>query len=74
MDERETVWGIQAHYTPKALMVVFYHVIMFVGPLIFFIVWLIRHPGDLQNASVPLVTTVAMAALIWSCFIYLAKG
>jgi hypothetical protein len=66
LNTREAAWGIQAHHKPHALVVFFYHVLIFSGTFAFWIWWQTTHPGDLQNATVPLSVVAVLISLFWS--------
>lgn len=66
LDTREEAWGIQAHHKPHALIVFLYHVLMFAGTFAFWIYWQRTHPGDFQNATVPLTVVAVLISLFWS--------
>jgi hypothetical protein len=66
LDTREEAWGIQAHHKPHALIVFLYHVLMSAGTFAFWIYWQRTHPGDLQNATVPLTVVAVLISLFWS--------
>lgn len=59
-------WGIQAQYTISFLHVITYHVLMMVGPTVFWVWWQKNHPNDLQNASIPLTIAAVLISLFWS--------
>jgi hypothetical protein len=59
------VFGIEADYMLSGLIVFVYHVFAILGAFLFFVYWLFYHPSDLQNASVPLFTVLALIMAIW---------
>ncbi len=59
-------WGIQAQYTISLLHVMTYHLLMMVGPTVFWVWWQKHHPNDLQNASIPLTIAAILISLFWS--------
>ncbi|KAI9687189.1 MAG: hypothetical protein M1820_010505 [Bogoriella megaspora] len=70
-DDSETFFGIYAREIPAAYMVMGYNILALTLPTCFFFVWqfALGHPGDLQNASIPLGLTIALLAIFWSTFI-----
>jgi hypothetical protein len=65
VDDREEFWGLYAREIPSVLAFVLWNLALFIlGPLIFGIVWLVKHPGDLQNASVPMTISTTLLG-IW---------
>lgn len=65
-DEREFVWGLQAQHVVSFLRVLFYHCLILSGPLGFWAWWLVKHPGDLQSAAVPVTSILGLLSLFWS--------
>ncbi|KAI8623942.1 hypothetical protein F5Y19DRAFT_481082 [Xylariaceae sp. FL1651] len=64
-------FGIEADYLPSNVFFFLYHAILILSGFGFWIYWLREHPGDLQNASVPLFTIFALIAAFWA---FLGKG
>jgi hypothetical protein len=64
-------FGIEADYLPSSAFFFFYHAILILSGFSFWIYWLKEHPGDLQNASVPLFTLFALIAAFWA---FVGKG
>ncbi|KAH8727556.1 hypothetical protein GQ44DRAFT_703430 [Phaeosphaeriaceae sp. PMI808] len=58
-------WGLEADYAISFAYLAMYHLIPLIGALVFWIYWLIRFPGDWQNAAVPVLTVLAMFAVLW---------
>lgn len=65
-NEPDTAWGIQAQFRPHALLVFSYHLVPLAGGLAFWGWWQWTHPGDLQDASTPLIVVATFMALLWS--------
>jgi len=64
-------FGIEADYLPSSAFFFLYHAVLLLSGFGFWIYWLKEHPGDLQNASVPLFTIFALIAAFWA---FLGKG
>lgn len=62
---REYFWGLHAQLRPAAAVVIGWMVFILGGAFIFTPVWLSSHPGDLQNATVPVMVLIAALALLW---------
>lgn len=62
----ETAFGIEAVYVISTYVILVYHALLLVGWFSFTGWWLERHPGDLQNAVVPLMAFVALEMSVWS--------
>jgi hypothetical protein len=54
-------------------MMTLYHGVLLAGGVAFFIYWLVKHPGDLQNASVPLFTALGLMASFWTIGIHVGE-
>lgn len=65
-DMDSPIWGFEAVFAVSHIYVLAYHCIMVTGPLIFWVWWLNIHPGDLQNASIPMTIILACLSLFWS--------
>jgi hypothetical protein len=61
-------WGIEADYMLSYWLLSIYHLIPLLLAFFFWVYWLMHHPGDWQNASVPVVTVIALIAVIWLPF------
>jgi hypothetical protein len=59
-------FGIEADYLPSAAFFFLYHTVLILSGFGFWIYWLTQHPGDLQNASVPLFTVFGLIAGFWT--------
>ncbi|MCJ1347669.1 hypothetical protein MMC31_005897 [Peltigera leucophlebia] len=64
--EGRFAWGIEAQYAISFLHVIMYHLLMMVGPTVFWVWWQKKHPNDLQNASIPLAIAAILISLFWS--------
>jgi hypothetical protein len=69
----ESAYGIEANYVISAAMMTLYHGVLLAGGVAFFIYWLVKHPGDLQNASVPLFTALGLMASFWTIGIHVGE-
>jgi hypothetical protein len=71
-DGREIYWGLLADEEIQALRVVVYNIVLLAGPIVFWILWLrMGHPGDLQNASVPIMIALGSLAMLSSFWMLL---
>lgn len=66
INRREDVWGLQARYAISFFRVLIYHCLILGGAVAFWAWWLVKHPGDLQSAAVPLTTCLTLLSLFWS--------
>jgi hypothetical protein len=64
----DVAWGIEANYAIPFLLLSIYHLVPLLSSFGFWIHWLVRRPGDRQNASVPALTTIALMAVFWVPF------
>ncbi|KAH4262248.1 hypothetical protein HBI70_010630 [Parastagonospora nodorum] len=68
-DDLGTVaWGLEADYALSFVFVAIYHLVPLIGAFAFWIYWLLKFPGDWQNAAVPVLTVLAMFAVVWVPF------
>ncbi len=65
-DVREDLWGLQAQHAISFLGVLSYHCLILGGPIGFWAWWLVKHPGDLQSAAVPVTVSLTLLSLFWS--------
>lgn len=73
-DSREVFWGLLAVEEIQFVRVLVYHVLCLTGPLVFWILWIsMGHPGDLQNASVPMTVALGFVALLSSSWFVLGN-
>jgi hypothetical protein len=54
--------------------VAFYHILILALPFGFWGWWQATHPGDLQNASVPVTVVLTMLSLFWGTNGILTQG
>jgi hypothetical protein len=61
----DVFWALGVVEAIIAWKVVLYQILLLIGPAIFWLLWLtvLGHSGDLQNASIPLMTTLALWAV-----------
>ena len=58
-------FGIEADYVLSLRILAAYHLMTIVPAFAFWMYWLSKHPGDWQNASVPLLTVLALITVFW---------
>jgi hypothetical protein len=58
-------FGIEADYMLSLVILVAYHLTAILPAFAFWSFWLSAHPGDWQNASVPLLTVLALITVFW---------
>lgn len=61
-------WGLEADYALSFVFIAVYHLVPVLSAFGFWIYWLVKHPGDWQNASVPIMTVAALIAVFWMPF------
>jgi hypothetical protein len=61
-------WGLEADYALSFAYMAVYHVVPLLAAFAFWAYWLVKHPGDLQTAAVPLLTVLALFAVMWVPF------
>jgi hypothetical protein len=64
-EEKSYAWGLEARHEISSIYVAFYHLLILALPFSFWGWWQTTHPGDLQNASVPVTVVLAMISLFW---------
>jgi len=67
-EEKDEAWGLNATFGVSFYKVAFYHLLILVGPITFWGIWLRRWPTDWQNASVPFFAVVVLLSLFWLPF------
>ncbi|MCJ1388309.1 hypothetical protein MMC18_001155 [Xylographa bjoerkii] len=67
----EYFWGIHAVERISFLVVMIYHTLLLLPPLVFWFLWLFAwvHEGDIQNAAIPFMAAVTMMAVVWGVWI-----
>lgn len=60
-----TAFGIEADYVLCFEILAVYHLLLILPSFIFWAYWMAKHPGDLQNASVPSMTVFALITVLW---------
>lgn len=66
--DEEILWGLAAVLKPTFFRVTVYSMLIFTPSIVFWFMWLFSwgHAGDLQNASIPLITTITvLMPLFW---------
>ena len=58
-------FGIEADYMLSLWMLTAYHLMAILPAFAFWAFWMSKHSGDWQNASVPLLTVLAMITVFW---------
>ncbi|KAI9147240.1 Ankyrin repeat domain-containing protein [Paramyrothecium foliicola] len=66
LDQASPIWGFEAVFEVSFAYVLLYHFIMVAGPFAFWAWWIAVHPGDLQNASIPMTVALGALSLFWS--------
>lgn len=61
----DVAFGLEADYMLSLRILAAYYVLTIVPAFVFWGYWMVRHPGDLQNASVPLMTVLALITVFW---------
>ena len=64
----EVAFGLEADYNVSFLYVLIYHMLLIIPAIGFWVFWLLNHPGDLQNASVPFFTVLSITGLFWATY------
>jgi hypothetical protein len=74
--DRTTFWGLLAIEALCFWKVLLYHVLFLLFPFVFWVLWLtvMKHPADLQNASVPVVSAVGFLSIFWAMLTYKADS
>ena len=62
----EFAWGIQAQHAVSFVNLAVYHFLILAATFGFWAWWQTRHPGDIQNAAVPLTTVTVLLSMFWS--------
>jgi len=72
-DEREIFWGLLAVEEIQFVRVLLYHILCLAGPFVFWVLWMkMGHPGDLQNASIPITVALGFLGLLSSSWLVLS--
>ena len=69
-EEDVPIWGLEAIYSPSALRVFVYHSLVVIGPIAFWVWWLIRYPNDYQNAAIPIMAVLGLISVFWTIYMY----
>lgn len=59
-------WGLETYYVTSKCHVVFYNLLILLGPFAFWAWWQRKHPADMQNASIPTTFVLGLLALFWT--------
>jgi hypothetical protein len=73
-DEKAYAWGLEARHEISAIYVLFYHLLILALPFGFWGWWQATHPGDVQNASIPVTVALTMLSLFWGTNGILTQG
>jgi hypothetical protein len=65
-DQTSPIWGLETVFAVSFAYVLMYHCVIVAGPFGFFVWWIKVHPGDLQDASIPLAIVLGALSLFWS--------
>ena len=68
----EHAWGLQAHHVISLVFLSCYFLLLVAGTIAFWIWWLNKHSGDLQDAAVPFTAVTLVLSLILSSVSILA--
>nr|RBQ90555.1 hypothetical protein FVER53263_07864 [Fusarium verticillioides] len=60
------IWGLEARHCISCFHVIVYHLLILIPPFVLWGWWMIRHPDDIQSASVPMTVVLAMISMFWS--------
>jgi len=71
-DNREEFWGLYVVERFSFFRVLAYNICCMLPSIVFFFMWLFtwKHPGDLQNASVPIMATITALTVFWGFLIF----
>jgi hypothetical protein len=61
-------WGLVADCAISFAFIAIYHLVPSLAALGFWVHWLVISPSDWQNVAVPLLTVLAMFAVLWKPF------
>jgi len=67
-DAIAVAWGLEADHAISFAFMAVYHLMPLLAAFGFWIYWLIKFPGDWQNAAVPVLTVLAIFAVLWVPF------
>jgi hypothetical protein len=67
-DAIAVAWGLEADHAISFAFMAVYHLVPLLAAFGFWIYWLIKFPGDWQNAAVPVLTVLAIFAVMWLPF------
>lgn len=73
-EEVEEAWGLNTVFAVSFYRVALYHMLILVGPILFWGLWLKKWPSDWQNASVPFFAVVVLLSLFWLPFAHKASS
>jgi hypothetical protein len=67
-DTMAVAWGLEAEHAISFAFMAVYHLVPLLAAFGFWIYWLMKFPGDWQNAAVPVLTVLALFAVLWVPF------
>lgn len=67
-EDGEDAWGMNAVFAVAFYKVALYHLLILVGPAIFWGLWLREWPRDWQNAAIPFFAMSVLLSLFWLPF------
>ncbi|CAN9296463.1 unnamed protein product [Alternaria alternata] len=67
-DAMAVAWGLEAEHAISFAFMAVYHLVPLLAAFGFWIYWLMKFPGDWQNAAVPVLTVLALFAVLWVPF------
>ena len=62
---KDEAWGINTVFQISFIRMLAYHVLILLGPVVSWGLWLKRWPKDWQNAAVPFFAVVVLLSLLW---------
>lgn len=61
-------WGLEAEHAISFAFMAVYHLVPLLAAFGFWMYWLMKFPGDWHNAAVPVLTVLALFAVLWVPF------
>jgi hypothetical protein len=61
----EFAWGLQAQYSISFVLMVLYHVLLFISAVGLWIWWQVKRSGDIQDATTPLFVIGLFISIFW---------
>jgi hypothetical protein len=60
--------GLEAEHAISFAFMAVYHLVPLLAAFGFWMYWLMKFPGDWHNAAVPVLTVLALSAVLWVLF------